>query len=315
MCEDQDNRMQGPLEARYLAYLETLAQLRPSLHRYCSRMVGSALDGEDVVQEALLLAYRKLDTADSSRPLGPWLFRIAHNCCIDFLRHREVRMKAEAASVQSDQIEPTQTHGLILGRAVEYLVLSLPPKERACVLLKDVFEYSLEEIADLLGATVGSVKSALNRGRSKMATIPASGATPLVKNADKSPLLHLYVKRFNDRDWDGLRDVILADARVHIVDRFAGRLLDSPYFGRYETSPIEWRMAVGEVDGELVVIMSQRTPDGWSPKSAIRIAIRDDRIIAVVDYLFCPWLIADAQSVSVLDPPGIKPSGYEPEGY
>jgi RNA polymerase sigma-70 factor (ECF subfamily) len=88
---------------------------------------------------------------------------------------------------------------LILGRAVEYLVLSLPPKERACVLLKDVFEYSLEEIADLLGATVGSVKSALNRGRSKLAAIPVSGATPLVKNADKSPLLHLYVKRFNDR--------------------------------------------------------------------------------------------------------------------
>jgi RNA polymerase sigma-70 factor, ECF subfamily len=130
--------MHGPLEGRYLAYLETLAQLRPSLHRYCSRMVGSVLDGEDVVQEALLLAYRKLDTADDSRPLGPWLFRIAHNCCIDFLRHREVRMKAEAASVQSDQTEPPQTHGLILGRAVEYLVLSLPPKERACVLLKDV---------------------------------------------------------------------------------------------------------------------------------------------------------------------------------
>jgi hypothetical protein len=129
-----------------------------------------------------------------------------------------------------------------------------------------------------------------------MAAIPASGATPLVKNADKIPPLHLYVKRSNDRDWDGLRDVILADARVHIVDRFAGRLLDSPYFGRYESSPIEWRMAVGEADGELVVIMSQRTLDDWSPKSAIRIAIRDDRIIAVVDYLFYPWLIADAQS-------------------
>jgi hypothetical protein len=66
---------------------------------------------------------------------------------------------------------------------------------------------------------------------------------------------------------------------------------------------------MGEVDGELVVIMSQRTLDGWSPKSAIRVAIRDDRIIAIVDYLFCPGLIGDAQSVIVLDPPGIMPGG------
>jgi RNA polymerase sigma-70 factor, ECF subfamily len=60
----------------------------------------------------------------------------------------------------------------------------------------DVFDYSLEEIAALLGATVGLVKSALNRGRSKLAAIPVSGSTPLIQNADKSPLLHLYVKRF-----------------------------------------------------------------------------------------------------------------------
>jgi RNA polymerase sigma-70 factor, ECF subfamily len=94
-----------------------------------------------------------------------------------------------------------------------------------------------------------------------------------------------------------------------MVDRFAGRLLDFPYFGRYESSPIEWRMAVGEVDGELVVIMSQRSLDVWSPKSAIRVAIRDDRIVAVVIISFCPWLITDAQSVIVLDLSGITPGG------
>jgi RNA polymerase sigma-70 factor, ECF subfamily len=61
----------GPLEARYLAFLETITNLRPSLHRYCSRMTGSVLDGEDVVQEALFQAYRKLDTFDETRPLAP----------------------------------------------------------------------------------------------------------------------------------------------------------------------------------------------------------------------------------------------------
>src|SRR5229473_3884024 len=86
----------GPFQARYRAFLETIAHLRPSLHRYCSRMTGSVLDGEDVVQDALFQAYRKLDTFDDDRPLSPWLFRIAHNRCIDFLRRREVRQEAES---------------------------------------------------------------------------------------------------------------------------------------------------------------------------------------------------------------------------
>jgi RNA polymerase sigma-70 factor, ECF subfamily len=60
----------GTFEARYLAFLETITQLRPRLHRYCSRMTGSVLDGEDVVQEALFQAYRKLDTFDETRPLS-----------------------------------------------------------------------------------------------------------------------------------------------------------------------------------------------------------------------------------------------------
>jgi RNA polymerase sigma-70 factor (ECF subfamily) len=83
----------GPFEARYPAFLETIPQLRPRLHRYCARMTGSVLDEEDIVQEALFEAYRKLDTFDGRRPLPPWLFRIAHNRCIDFLRRRGVRSK------------------------------------------------------------------------------------------------------------------------------------------------------------------------------------------------------------------------------
>ena len=74
----------GPLETRYLAFLETITNLRSSLHRYCARMTGSVMDGEDVVQEALFEAYRKLDKFDDSRPLKPWLFRIAHNAFLIF---------------------------------------------------------------------------------------------------------------------------------------------------------------------------------------------------------------------------------------
>ena len=96
----------GQFDARYLAFLETIAQLRPRLHAYCSRMTGSVLDGEDVVQEALFHAYRRLDSFDDARPLAPWLFRIAHNRCIDFLRRRGVREEAEMAVAQPETIQP-----------------------------------------------------------------------------------------------------------------------------------------------------------------------------------------------------------------
>src|ERR1700704_1482124 len=170
MDSDQFVAVSGAVDARYLAFLETISTLRPSLHRYCARMTGSVMDGEDVAQEALIEAYRKLDQFDESRPLKPWLFRIAHNRCIDFLRRKGVRDEAEAAAAMPEAVLPTEPAALGVGKGVEHLGASLPPKERACVLLKDVFGYSLEEIAELVDTTIGGVKAALNRGRSKLAS-------------------------------------------------------------------------------------------------------------------------------------------------
>ena len=91
-----------------------------------------------------------------------------------------------------------------------------------------------------------------NAARSKLAAFPERAAPRREKNADVTQLLHLYVERFNRRDWDGLRELIAADARLRVADRFVGRLVDSPYFGNYERWTVPWRMAVGEVDGEPV---------------------------------------------------------------
>src|SRR4029453_9402708 len=290
----------GPFDARYLAFLETITTLRPRLHRYCARMTGSALDGEDVVQEALFQAYRRLDTFDDSQPLAPWLFKIAHNRCIDFLRRRGVRRKAEAAAARPDFVRAIDPPGPALGRAVEHLVLSLPPKERACVLLKDVFDYSLEEIADLVGSTVGAVKAALNRGRTKLAAPERSASTP-ARDADAARILHLYVERLNRRDWDGLRDLIAADPRLQVADRFAGRLDESPYFGNYESRTVPWRLAAGEVDGELAVIILGREANAWVPRSAVRLGLAERHIERVVDYSHCPWILPAASSVLVAE--------------
>src|SRR5882757_4612579 len=83
-------------DLRYAAFLETVADLRGRLHRYCARMTGSVLDAEDVMQETLFEIYRNIDKLDDPRALRPWLFRTAHNRCIDFLRNRQVRQRAEA---------------------------------------------------------------------------------------------------------------------------------------------------------------------------------------------------------------------------
>jgi RNA polymerase sigma-70 factor, ECF subfamily len=266
-------------------------------------MTGSVLDGEDVVQDALFQAYRRLDTFEDDRPLKPWLFRIAHNRCIDFLRQREVReeAEAEAEALAPDSVTPIDPPGSALGRAVEHLIVTLPPKERACVLLKDVFDYSLEEIAELVGSTVGAVKAALNRGRSKLTASPARSMSPRSTSTETARLLRLYVERFNRRDWDGLRELIAADARLRVADRFVGLLSDSPYFSNYERSTTPWRLAVGELDGEPVIIRLRRDTDRWTPASVVRLDVTDHRIVWVADYSHCPWILPAATSVLVPD--------------
>jgi RNA polymerase sigma-70 factor (ECF subfamily) len=304
MATDKQEKMDrsGPFEARYLAFLETITNLRPSLHRYCSRMTGSVLDGEDVVQDALFEAYRKLDQYDDSRPLGPWLFRIAHNRSIDFLRRRGVRIEAETTAVRPDSAMPGDPPVLGVGRAIEQLVMSLPPKERSCVLLKDVFDYTLEEIAELVSSTVGGVKAALNRGRAKLAALPAPATSRRDVNPELSRLLHLYVDRFNKRDWDGIRELVTADAQLRVADRFAGPIDESPYFGNYERQRMSWRLRVGEVDGELTVVVLRQHGDEWKPDSVARLEVIDQHIARIVDYAHCPWVLPAAISVIVADP-------------
>jgi RNA polymerase sigma-70 factor, ECF subfamily len=289
----------GLFEPRHVAFLETTRHLRPRLHRYCARMTGSTLDGEDVVQEALFEAYRKLDRFDDSRALGPWLFRIAHNRCIDFLRRRDVRQEAEAAAAEPDSVPPAEPLGQSLGRAVERLVINLPPKERACVLLKDVFDYSLEEIAELVASTIGGVKAALNRGRGKLAALHESPKAKPHPSSETLELIRAYVDRFNRRDWDGVRELISADARLDVAERFAGKFAEAPYFFNYDRWPWPWKLALGEVDGELVLIVLRRGADTWTTHSAIRFDVNREGVTRIVDYIHCPWVLPAAGTVIV----------------
>src|SRR5258708_16067993 len=157
--------------------------LRPRLHRYCARMVGSVLDGEDIVQETLL---RALESGVSDRPIeNPegWLFRIAHNLALDFLRRR-----ARRADTQSEDDVETIVHPVDeqarrdAAAATPPAFMQMPASQRSVVILFDVLEYSAEEVGEILGATVPAVESILQTRRRRLRRL-ASHATGTGKRA------------------------------------------------------------------------------------------------------------------------------------
>ncbi|MDB5212185.1 MAG: polymerase, sigma-24 subunit, subfamily [Myxococcaceae bacterium] len=286
----------GRFDARYVAFVATLEALRPKLHRYCTRMTGSVFDGEDTAQEAIFEAYRKLELYDSALPLAPWITRIAHNRCIDFIRREKSRAIAEVRTADLDEVQRlAEPSALGIDRALESLVTHLPPKERACILLKDVFDYSLAETAELVGSTVGGVKAALKRGRSKLAALPPA-APP---SAGETPKLHLlYIERFNRRDWDGVRELIRDDALLRISDVYAGSIQRN-YLTTFERMPFPFRLVPGEVDGEAVLVLLGGLAAGDVVSAVIRLDVSDEKIARISHYTRCPWLLRPARRLVV----------------
>ena len=160
-----------------------------------------------------------------------------------------------------------------------------------------MFDYSLEEIAELVASTVGGVKAALSRGRGKLAALDESLPAKPRPSPETLELLQAYVDRFNRRDWDGVRQLTSADARLRVADCFAGRLIDLPYFVEYERPIIPWRMELGEVDGETVIIIMRDDADGLTPFSVIRLDVVHDRIVGITDYIKCSWVLDAAEFV------------------
>lgn len=289
-------------DLKYQAFLQVLTELRPRLHRYCARMTGSTLDGEDVMQEALFEAYRNLTDFDETRPMVPWLLRIVHNRCIDFLRRRTVRRHLEVDVPAPDPIAVDRPAPLDVPAALEAMVLRLPPKERACMLLVEVLDYSLQEAADVVGSTVGSVKAALHRGRAKLAE-RREGQHVVRRRVSDDDLrvLRLYVDRFNRRDWNGVLELTRADARLLVADAYDGSLRRSEFFRRYESWKTPWRVVVGMIDGEPGIITVLDATGPAQPLSFTRIRLHaDGRIATIVHYAHCRWVLPAASSIEIL---------------
>ena len=208
----------SPPSASHAQLLALAGELRPELHRYCARLMGSVIEGEDVVQDTLARAFVALDELTEAPQLRPWLFRIAHNRAMDLLRSRAIRAAEpiEAAHEIADPGSPDPAEVLMRREAVETAVsrfAELPTVQRSVVILKDVLDQSLEEIADMLDLTVNAVKAYLARGRARLKAINAQApAQPAPR--PPSPAVARYVALFNGGDWDGLRAMLADDVRL-----------------------------------------------------------------------------------------------------
>lgn len=289
-----------------------MQKYRTELTGYCYRMLGSGFEAEDAVQETLVRAWRAYDRFEGRSSLRSWLYRIATNVCLDLLSAGNKRARPmdltdqghQATAVLSERSEVTWLEPVPDGRVLpssadpaqtalarESVRLAfmaalqhLPAKQRAVLILREVLAWKASEVAELLGTTVASVNSALQRAR---ATIEAHGvretdpADPL--DDDQQKLLDRYVTAFEGYDMKALAELLHEDAVLSMppydlwlkgVPEIIGwhthqgsvcegsRLIPtvangSPAFGQYHPEPgggySPWALQVLEISGGRIV--------------------------------------------------------------
>jgi RNA polymerase sigma-70 factor (ECF subfamily) len=289
-------------------FLELVAEVRPELHRYCARMTGSVFDGEDVVQDTLAKAWYALAEMESPPPLRPWLFRIAHNAAMDFLRryeHRHVDATADMEMVAnrahaSEPGEPPPDGARV--EAALTVFAALPPLQRSALALKDVIGLSLEDTAATMSTSVAAVKAALVRARANVAAGGGPGAARA--GAVDVERLRRYADLFNAHDWNALRALFDEETQLDVVSRYQRRGRSAAqYFTRYaEIAPLEeLRAEPGWIDG-VPVIAVFRPASSDRPSYFLRIDWRDEHLAQLRDFRYVPYIASEASFVSCRRP-------------
>lgn len=218
-----------------------LEQYRAELTGYAYRMLGSAFEAEDAVQETLLRAWRSFDRFEGRAAVRSWLYRIATNVCLDMLNGRERRARpmdlgpsktadaplgdtlpevawiepipdARVLPVSGDPAELAESRETVRLAFVAALQ-HLPPRQRAVLILREVLRWKATEVAELLETTVASVNSALQRARSTLAASDVRAADPSepMDEAQRA-LLDRYVDAFERYDMDALTALLHEEA-------------------------------------------------------------------------------------------------------
>jgi RNA polymerase sigma-70 factor (ECF subfamily) len=276
-----------------------LAEMRPKLHRYCARMVGSVIDGEDVLQDALIKAVEAFaSTGGIGNPQG-WLFRIAHNTALDFLRRRN-RQEALRSGEEVDMIaDPADT---VSSREIASTSLRtfmrLPVAQRSSVILMDVLGCSLREVCEVMDLSLPAVKAALHRGRTQLrefANEPEEAQPPKLSDTDRVRL-SAYVAHFNARDFDAIRAMIADDVRLELVNktRLNGKAEVSRYFGNYDKIS-DWHLVPGLVDRHPAILVFDPNAPGSGPKYFMLLNWQAGKVATIRDFRHAPYVIDGAE--------------------
>jgi RNA polymerase sigma-70 factor (ECF subfamily) len=269
--------------------------VRPELHRYAARLVGSVIDGEDVIQDALASAFAMIGSISPDTPLRPWLFRIVHNRAIDMLRRRGIRrseplekafdladvsaVDPEDALIRQDTVRVALTH-----------FAKLPVPQRSAVILKDVLGESLADIAALLEMSVDAVKAHLSRGRAGLRSISASlSEVPLPSSAE---VLN-FAALFNARDWTALRRLLAEDVRLRQARRaeVSGAADVGRFFTYYAEYPQVW-IEPARLEGREILLVSAE-PSG-PPAYFMLLEWRDQKITLIRDHRYATYVMEGA---------------------
>jgi RNA polymerase sigma-70 factor, ECF subfamily len=253
-------------------------------------------DGEDIVQDTLARAYYELSGLKQLPALRAWLFRIAHNRALDYLRSYDQRMReplealeptADPADDPEDALIRSEATRATLARFVD-----LPPAQRSCVIVKDVLEYSLEEVAGMLELTVPAVKAALHRGRTRLRAGTGSDASGPPRAL--APLIARYADLFNARDWEAVRSLLVDDVKLDVVSQLkrSGRHDVDLYFSNYDRW-IGWRMTPGWVDGREALVIACEPP-ATRGSYFVEVTVATGGVAAIRDYYHVRYIAVDA---------------------
>jgi len=294
-------------------FLETYEPLRSELYRYCRHLTRSPWDAEDLAQDTMSRAFVTLAQMGHA-PEHPraWLFRVASNLWIDQRRRRREEPMGDALESTSSTQAPADAASS--REAAGTLLGALSPQERAAVVLKDAFEFSLDEVAETLATTTGAVKAALHRGRGKLVepeedtlSVPAPG------------VIDAFCAAFNAGDIDRLTALLLDTSSVEVVgattqygkDAARATVLFGMLFGSKRLAEaarggggVEARFAQGALPepprvearlhrGAWILIHFYQHDDGEAVRAITRLEPDGDRVARLSNYFFTPDFIGE----------------------
>jgi RNA polymerase sigma-70 factor, ECF subfamily len=276
------------------AFRRLVEPYRHALEVHCYRMLGSAHDAEDLVQETLLRAWRALDRFQPRAQLQTWLYRIATNACLDELERRPRRPEPVDPfpdqpwdEMASPTYDPAARYAIREGMELALLraIQELPGRQRAVLIFRDVLGWTAPEVADLLESTVASVNSALQRARATIEHhLPAR--TPPAAGAAERELLGRYIDAFDHDDIDGLVALLREDAMLRMppepsvigalqIARFLRETAGRGDLARFKLTPT-W------ANGRPATAIHSRTEGGGLvPHGITVLEIEDGQIIAI----------------------------------